>query len=138
MDASALKVAAVGTIHVKNAAGEPQYDGDKPVRILVHGPGTRAFSTVETRQTARALRRMNENEGRVTAPSAEERRAEAAEDLAEITIGFEHLTYGDATGSDLFRAVYGDPELGHIAKQVETHLKNTGNFLLGSNSSSSS
>jgi hypothetical protein len=128
MDASTLKVAATGVIHVKDAAGAPLYDGDKPVRITVHAPGSRAYGAVESRQTARAIRRMNENEGKITTPTAEERLAETAEDLADITVSFEGLTYGDKKGHDLYLAVYGDPQLGFIARQVTKHLADWGNF----------
>lgn len=132
MDATKLKVAATSSIHVKNPAGEPLYDGEHPVRILVHGRGSRAYSVVETRATARSLRRMNDNDGKVTAPSAEDRRLETAEDLAELTIGFENLSYGDKSGRDLFEAVYADPELGYIAAQVTKHLADWGNAKLAS------
>ncbi|WP_260597812.1 hypothetical protein [Sphingomonas endolithica] len=129
MDASSLKAAPTATIHVKNAAGEPLYDGENPVQIVLHGPGTRPYATVEARQTARALKRLNDNEGKMTAPTAEERRAETAQDLAEITVGFNHLTYGDKTGNELFQAVYEDAELGYITAQVTKSVKDWGNFL---------
>lgn len=132
MDASTLKVASRGTIHVKSAAGEPLYDGEKPVLIHVHSPGTRQFAAVEARRTARSLKRLNDNDGKVTAPTAEEQRSELAEDLADITIDFEHLSYGDKTGRDMFEAVYADPELGFIPKQVNKHLGDWGNFKNGS------
>jgi hypothetical protein len=132
MDAASLKVASTGTIHVKNAAGEPLYDGEKPVRIIVHSPGSRAFSTVEARRTARTLRRLNDNDGKVTAPTAEEAQAETAEDLAAVTIAFENLSYGDKQGTDLFEAVYRDPELGYITKQVNRFLGDWSNFRAGS------
>lgn len=132
MDATALKVAATGAIHVKSASGEPLYEGENPVRIIVHGPGSRAYGTVEARQQARALKRMNENEGKVTAPTAEERRAEVAEDLTTLTVSFEHLTHGNLTGAALFEEVYADPELGFIARQVERHLRDWGNFTIAS------
>lgn len=91
MDVKSLKVAATGIIHVKDAAGEPQYDGDKPVRITVHGPGSRAFGTVKSRQTARFLKRMNDNGGKPPHVPAEEALAETAEDLATLTIAFDGL-----------------------------------------------
>lgn len=135
MDVSTLKAVESSRIHVKNAAGEPLYDGDKPVRIIVHGPGSRAYATVESRQSARALKRMNDNEGKITAATAEERVAETAEDLAELTIGFEGLTCNDLQGKELFHAVYSDPALGFITKQVTKHLADWGNFKPGSNGS---
>jgi hypothetical protein len=48
-----------------------------------------------------------------------------------VTVSFEGLTYGDKTGTELFEAVYGDPELGFIAKQVTKHLADWGNFKPG-------
>ena len=135
MDVNSLKAADRGTIHVKNASGEPLYDGDKPVLIHVHGPGSRAYGTVESRASARALKRLNDNEGKITAPTAEERVAETAEDLAELTIGFDGLTSGELTGKALFLAVYSDPRLGFIAKQVSKHVADWGNFKPGSGAS---
>jgi hypothetical protein len=135
MDASKLKVAPTGAIHIKDATGDPLYEGDKPVRIIVHAPGSRAFSAVEARQTARSLKRMNDNDGKVTAPTAEERLAETAEDLAALTVAFEHLTYEDKQGAELFEALYLDPQLGFITKQVTKHLADWGNFRPGSSAS---
>lgn len=135
MDVSTLKAVESSRIHVKNAAGEPLYNGDKPVCIVVHGPGSRAYAAVESRQSSRALKRMNDNDGKITAATAEERVAETAEDLAELTIAFEGLTCGDKQGQDLFHAVYSDPSLGFITKQVSKHLADWGNFKPGSNGS---
>lgn len=132
-------VVETATIHVKNAAGEPLYaDGaerKKPVLIHVHSPGSKAYGAVEARQSARALKRMSDNDGRVTAPTAEERIAETAEDLAALTIRFENFSYsagGDAEGPALFEAVYRDQRLGFIARQVTKHLSDWGNFKPGS------
>lgn len=129
MDASTLKVAPTATIHVKNAAGEPLYDGDKKVQIVLHGPGSRVASQIEARQTARMLKRLNEADGKITAPTAEDKRTEAADDLAELTISFENLTYGEQTGTALYRSVYGDPDLGYITAQVTRAVKDWANFL---------
>jgi len=131
MDASQLLVAATGALHVKNAAGEPMYEGgdrNKPVRIILHSPGSPAYATVESRQTSRALKRMNDNEGKMTAPTAEERLAEQAEDLATLTVSFEYLSAGDKTGDELFRHYYGSQNLGYITAQVTKFLKDWGNF----------
>lgn len=132
MDATSLRVASRGTIHVKNASGEPLYDGDKPVRIIVHSPGSHAYGTTDARQTARSLKRLHDNDGKVTAPTAEERLAETAEDLASVTIAFENLSYDDKQGQELFQAVYADPELGFITKQVNKFLADWANFRPGS------
>jgi hypothetical protein len=138
-DITTQAVDDTAAIHLKNAAGEPLYaDGDaraKPVRIVVYGPGSKAFGAVETRQSARALKRMQDNDGKITAPTAEERVKETAEDLAALTVRFENFTYspaGDAQGAELFEAVYRDQKLGFIARQVTKHLADWGNFKPGS------
>lgn len=130
LNIATLAVAATAALHLKTADGEALYDGEKPVRILVHGPGSRAYGVVEGRQTARAVKRMNENEGKLTAGTPEERRIETAEDLASITIGFENFTYGDGSlqGEDLFKAVYNDPALGFVTKQVTKFIGDWANF----------
>lgn len=123
-------VAATAPIHIKDADGTPMYDDGKPVRIIVHSPGTKAFGVVESRQTSRAVRRMNDNEGKITAATSEERLRETAEDLASITVGFDGFTYGDGSlvGEELFKAVYADPALGFITKQVTKFVSDWGNF----------
>lgn len=138
-DITSQAVADTASIHLKNAAGELLYaDGDageKPVRIVIYGPGSRAYGVVESRQSARALKRMQDNDGKITAASAEERVKETAEDLAALTVRFENFAYppaGDAQGAELFEAVYRDQKLGFIARQVTKHLADWGNFKPGS------
>ena len=138
LNLAALAVVATAPLHLKNANGELLYaDPEKklPVRIHLHGPGSDAFAAVESRQSARAVKRMQDNDGKVTLPSYEQRLAEAAEDLAAITAGFDNLVYepaGDATGEALYRAVYADQKLGFIAKQVTKFVADWGNFSAGS------
>lgn len=136
LNIATLAVSAAAPLHLKDAAGELLYaDAEKklPVRIRLHSPGSDAYGTVEGRQTARAVKRMNENEGKLTAGTSEERRAETAEDLAAITIGFENFTYGEGLhGEELFKAVYADPALGFITRQVQKFLGDWGNFKPGS------
>lgn len=133
MDAKKLKVGATGRIHVKDAEGVPLYEGDKPVVIVVHAPGTKAFGELETRQSARNIKRLNENDGKLTALTSEERTSETADDLAAVTVAFENLTYGEEKGPEMFRALYADPTLGFITRQVSKHLADWGNFKAGSN-----
>ncbi|HET7255562.1 MAG TPA: hypothetical protein VFJ46_17535, partial [Xanthobacteraceae bacterium] len=86
-DITSEAVADTATIHVKNAAGEPLYADaarEKPVEIVVHSPGSKAYGAVEARQSARALKRMQDNDGKITPPTAEERIKETAEDLAAL------------------------------------------------------
>ena len=133
-DITTQAVVDTATIHVKNAAGEPLYadaERTKPVQIIIYGPGSKAHGAVEARQSTRALKRMQDNDGRITAPTAEERTQEAAEDLAALTVRFENLSYppaGDKQGTELFEALYRDQKLGFIVKQVTKHLADWANF----------
>lgn len=133
-DITTQAVTETATIHVKNAAGEPLYADaarEKPVQIVIHGPGSKPFGTIETRQSARALKRMHDNDGKVTAATHEERVRETAEDLASITVEFRNFNYppaGDARGAALFEAVYRDQKLGFIPRQVAKFVSDWGNF----------
>ena len=137
-DITSQAVNDTATIHVKNAAGEPLYADEareKPVQIVIYGPGSKAHGTVEARQASRALKRMQDNDGKITAPTAEERVKETAEDLAALTLRFENFEYPPANGAqgvELFEAVYRDQKLGFIARQVTKAIGDWGNFLSGS------
>src|SRR5690606_35297067 len=122
MDILTQAVAETATLNVKSASGEPLYDAEKqPVGIRLYGPGSSAYSQVESRQTQRALKRMEENGGKPTAMTPDERRVQEAEDLAALTVSFENFTYSAAegkSGTELFKAVYEDQKLGFITNQV--------------------
>lgn len=135
-----LAVATTAALHLKSASGELLFADTArklPIRIHVHGPGSAAYGVVESRQSTRALKRMDDNDGKVVAASPEERAKAVAEDLASITLSFENFEYrpeGAAkdspslTGEELYRAVYSDQRLGFIAKQVSKFVGDWGNF----------
>jgi hypothetical protein len=135
MDITTQAVADTAPIHIKNAAGDHLYDKDqKPVRIVIYGPGSKQFAAIEAKQTNRAVKRMQDNDGKVTIASPEQRAAEKAEDLAAITVGFENFEYPPAegkSGAELFEAFYRDQKLGFIHKQVEKAVADWGNFKPG-------
>ncbi|WBQ15040.1 hypothetical protein [Sphingobium yanoikuyae] len=121
-------------IHIKGLDGVHLYaDADKTqkVQIVIFGPGSKPYAAVEARQTNRSLKRMQDNDGKPTVASPEDRLAEQAEDLADITVAFENLGYppaGGKQGKELFQALYADPKLGHIAQQVLKGVRDWGNF----------
>ncbi len=134
---ASLAVAATAALHLKNPAGEMLFADDKrelPILIHLHGPGSKAYGVVESRQSARALKRMQDNDGKITAATPEERVAETAEDLAALTSHFENFEYQPAgasepvIGEDLHRAVYADQSLGFITRQVTKFVGDWGNF----------
>jgi hypothetical protein len=133
-DITTQAVADTAAIHLKSASGEPLYadaERTKPVQVILHSPGSKAYSAVETAQSARAVKRLKANDGEMTATTAEERIQQTAEDLAALTVRFENLTYppaGDAQGADLFKALYADPKLGFISKQISKFITDWSNF----------
>lgn len=137
LNIATLGVAPIAKLHLKSATGEPLYaDAERklPVRIHLHGPGSEIASLVQSRQTARALKRMQDNDDKVTAASPEERKAETAADLATLTAGFENFTYGEGlSGEALYLAVYSDLSLGYITRQVTKFFGDWGNFSAASN-----
>jgi hypothetical protein len=143
LNIASLAVAATAALHIKGPTGEPLYaDAERtmPVRIHLHSLGSDIAGVVQSRQTARTLKRMEDNDGKPTAPTAEERKAETAADLATLTVRFENFEYqpeGAAEplhGEALFRAVYGDQTLGFITKQVAKFIGDWGNFSTASTS----
>jgi hypothetical protein len=132
-----LAVTSTAFLHLKNPAGELLYADEArtlPVGINLYGPGSKPYGVVDSRQSARALKRMQDNDGKITAASPEERTTETAEDLASITAEFMNFDYqpeGVAeplSGEALFRAVYGNPGLGYITRQVTKFVGDWGNF----------
>jgi hypothetical protein len=127
-----LAVAASAAIHLKDAEGTSllHNEAGEPLRIRLHSPGSKAFGAVEARQSARAVKRMNDNDGKIATATADERVQETAEDLADVTIGFEGFTYGDGSlqGRELFLALYADQSLGFITRQVIKALGDWGKF----------
>lgn len=135
MDITTQAVADTAFIHLKGADGEHLYSDGKKVGVVIYGPGSDAYAQVESRQTSRAVKRMQDNDGKVTVAPPEQRDAEQAEDLAAITVSFENFTYppaADKQGAELFRAVYADKRLGFIARQVAKAVTDWGNFKPGS------
>lgn len=134
-DISTLAVADTGAIHLKGPDGAYLYHEGKPVRIHLYSPGSDAFAEVEDRQSARSIKRMEDNDGKMTLPPRDQRKADLAEDLATLTVMFENFEYkpaADKTGKDLYRTVYADKKLGFIVEQVRKALGDWGKFTTGS------
>lgn len=132
LDITTEAVQETTPIHLKGASGNYLYHDGKPVRIIVYGPSSDRFSEVAERQSARAIKRMEDNDGKLTQAPKEQREKEQADDLADLTASFENLGYppaGAAQGKELFRALYADKTLGFIPTQVLKTLRDWGNFL---------
>lgn len=130
-DIKSLAIAATAAMTVRTAAGETQLDAaGNPLTITLYGPGSKPFQkakhAAEDRNNTRVLSRM---QGKVDGKlSADEKGAENAEFLAACTVSFNGFGCGDLTGHDLFKAVYADIEIGHIAEDANKFLGERANF----------
>lgn len=135
-DITTQRAADTAPIHLKGIDGEYLYADDKkekPVRIVIYGPGSKQFAAIEAKQTNRAVKRMQDNDGKVSVPSSEQRQAEQAEDLAAITVDFENFEYAPdgkkfTSPNEQFESFYRDAKLGHLTKQVLKACTDWGNF----------
>jgi len=128
-----LAAAATSFLHLKAPDGTLLVEDGKPVGIDLYGPGSPEYAVVEERQSARAVKRMADNDNKVAHVPVDERRVEAAQDLASLTAGFRgiELDGPDGTplvGTALFEAVYREPGLGWIKEQVVRHVGDWGKF----------
>ena len=136
MKIATLAVAATAFLHLKGPDGTHLYEGKEPVGIDLFGPGSPEHARIEERQSARAVKRMQDNDGKVSLAPVEQRRAEAADDLAALTAGFRHIEHEvdgrQLAGVELHTAVYADPTLGWIKDQVARFVGDWGKFTPGS------
>lgn len=131
-DITAEAVSDTAFLHLKDAKGDLIFDADKkPVGITLYGPSSPAYAIVEGRQTNRAVKRRNDNEGKLSVAAPDDLRAETAEDLASITVSFDNFTYppaGEAKGATLYQALYADSKYGFVVRQVNKFIGDWGNF----------
>lgn len=130
-------VVSTAFLHLKDADEVFLYEGKEKVGIELFSPGTPEAAKVEERVTGRLLKEMNDAGGKAALPSLDQQRADAAQDLADVTAAFHHIEYDGPdgkplTGRALYVAVYSDPELGYIKKQVSKFQADWGKFKAGS------
>ncbi|WP_066723576.1 hypothetical protein [Sphingomonas pituitosa] len=134
MKIAKLAASPTAFLHLKGPDGAYLYEGKEPMGIEMYGPGTPEAAAVESAQSARAIKRMQDNNNKISLPPAEDQRAEKAADLSALTVGFQHIEYDAAdgtplTGKALFLAVYSDPSLGWIKEQADKFRDDWGNFM---------
>lgn len=133
-DINTLAIADSTKWHVTDATGKPQYDGDKPITITIHSPGTAKAAQADFNYSKKRSDRMMMKAGGQTViwTEADERR-ERAEFLAEITISLDGFEYRGGAP-----ALYSNIKLPHIANGVHKTFNELGNFSVTSGDSSSS
>lgn len=134
LDIKTKAVAETSFLHLKDAQDNLLYTDKKgekqPVGVNVYGPGSREYQAAQTKVSNRAVQRLQKR-GKFE-QSADEKKKEQAEFLADITQSFQNLAYDDLQGRALAVAVYSDSTLGFIADQVSEHTKEWANFSQGS------
>ena len=127
-----LAILPVGKYKVTDAAGNVQYqeDGETPMTITLHSPGTKKFQSAlhdfkakKTGSMASIMKGKNDKDD----PDAEVR--DLAVFLAAVTISFDGFDYEGRVGNAAYRAAYEDIEIGHIADGLNKFLGDRGNFL---------
>ena len=127
MDIRTKAVSATGRLHLRDAAEELLYTPEgEEVAVNVYGPGSKQYAKAQAAQQNRAVD-MLKRKGK-TDQTAEQRRRENAEFLADCTESFENLEYDGLTGRELAIAVYSDTTIGFIADQVAKHIGDWANF----------
>lgn len=134
MDIRTKAVSISGRLHLRDASEELMYadgpdgkpDKNAPVCVNVFGPGSKQYSKAQSQQQNRVMD-MLKRKGK-TDQTAEQKREENSQFLADCTESFENLTYDDLTGEALKLAVYRDQSIGFIADQVAKFIGDWSNF----------
>lgn len=127
-----LVIEQTASMPLRDAAGEKQFDSDgKPLSITVYSPATKQYQqtkhAAETRNTDRVMAKaQGKPDSKITWSDKLEERAVQ---LANCTKSFDGFGNGDLTGHELFKSVYADIELGHIADDVEKFISDRANFM---------
>jgi hypothetical protein len=137
MKIALLAVATTAFLHLKGPDGTFLYDNDQKVGLDLFGPGSPEYARIEERQSARTIKRMQDNDNKISHVPIAERRSEATEDLADLTAGVRNLEHDGPDGNplagrDLVTALYSDPKLGWIKEQVVKFVGDWGKFTPGS------
>lgn len=132
-DITQLSINQTATMPVCDAAGEPQFDSaGNPLSITLYGPGSKQYQkakhAAEQRNQARVMANMQGRAGE-NKLTAEEKSIEDAEFLAACTASFNNFGRGELTGYELYKAVYADIEIGHIAEDAGKYIAKRANFL---------
>lgn len=106
-------------------------EAKQPVGITFHSPGSPAYEAAVSRRTNRSLHRSK----RKIDVTADLLRSDTVTFLTDCTVSFDNLVYppaGDATGEDLFKALYSDRKYGWVIEQANAHLGDWASFTKGS------
>ena len=135
-DLSQFQTDATTFVHLKSPIDDeplmtPVDGEEQPVGITLHTPGSEAHEAALAYRQNRLLHRAK-RKVEVTAKSLLE---DTIALLTDLTVSFDNLAFspaGDATGKDLFKALYADRKFAWVIEQINTHLADIGRFTKGS------
>lgn len=134
---SQLTVANTAPMHLKDAAGELMFykdpsHGDEakelPVRIHVFGPGSEEHRQAQLRAQRRVMALVKKSRRALEDRTPEERTADTAVILADITHSVEGLDLEGRSVREAMLALYSDPTCGYVADQVNAFAADWANF----------
>ena len=110
--------------HVTDAKGKPQFNGETPITITIHSPGTKKAAQAQFAKQSKSTDRLTAAIGGKTEARTEEQdRQERADFLAEVTASLNGFNFpGGAV------ELYKHPKLRFIADGVEKFYNDMGNF----------
>lgn len=123
-DLDSIAISDSAKWHVTDAKGKPQYDGDTPITITIHSPGTKKAAQAQFDYAKkRQERTMQQIGGKAVVWTEADERRERAEFLSEITISLDGFQYRGGAP-----AMYANIKLPHIADGVQKTFNELGNF----------
>lgn len=127
------------TRHITDAGDEPMFalgangenDPSKPMRITVHGPGSKVFESAVKKRAAAGLRKKNLKQPEAQVDFALEAQIEFLADTTERFENMEELYDEGLAGRDAFVAVYSNRNLCFIRDQINALQGETAGFKPG-------
>lgn len=119
---------------LKDGVGEPMlYEAvggeERQASITVYGPGSVQYQKAQAAGRRRVQKLMKEKGVKALENrTADERRADVADLLADLTVGFDGVSADGREGRELALWVYRNPKLGFIAEQVNAFSGEWANF----------
>lgn len=126
MDIRIKAVQTTGRLELCDANDELIVENGVVASVTMYGPGSKQYATAQSRQQNRMIDKLK-SKGK-TDQTAEQKAAETAEFLTDITVGFEGVEYDGKEGRALALAVYSDITIGFIADQVSKFVGEWSNF----------
>lgn len=128
MDIRKFAVDPTSRLHLRDAKNRLMYADDdmaKPIALELYGPGSAQFARMQAEQNKQLLEKFKSNGASQT---AEDKAAQNAEFLADVTAATENFEYNNLAGREMLMAAYADIRIGFIAEQVNKFISDWANF----------